>query len=69
MIQHAWWRDQLFSALNALADTTYQQQVWVQKHYPPGIQCDDFDRVVHVLFDDTLLADAPEKTIGYNSGR
>lgn len=47
-----------------MADINYQQQVWVKKQYPPGVQYDDFDRVVHVLMDDTLLKDAPEKTIG-----
>jgi putative heme iron utilization protein len=65
MLQHPWWRETLLGALETLADRAYQQQVWIEKHYPPNVQYDDFDRVVHVLFDDTALADAPEKTIGY----
>jgi hypothetical protein len=65
MVKHPWWRKQVIETLETLSDINYQRRAWVEHQYPPGIQYDSFDLAVNVLFDDTALADAPEKTIGW----
>ena len=56
---------QLLRHITALADPEYQRKVWVDGDYPPGVQLDNFDLVIHFLFDDTLLAEKPESAIGW----
>jgi len=57
-------RRELIQHLEALADTRYQQECWVKGHCPPGIEYDEFDYVVHFIFDDTPLSDNPNNLIG-----
>src|SRR3546814_12036119 len=57
-------RDELLDYLGGLADLDYQQKVWVRGEPHPGIQHDELDYALHFLFDDTDLAESPEKSIG-----
>ncbi len=65
MIQHPWRREELFYYLELLADVAVARRTWVEQNFPAGVQHDCFDFAVNFLFDDTALADAPEKTIGF----
>jgi hypothetical protein len=65
MIQLPHKREELIYYLTALSDPVYQRQAWVNHEFPTGVVYDCFDYAVHFLFDDTALADAPEKTIGW----
>ncbi len=57
-------REELFRVARVLADTSYQQQVW-RSYSPTTPQAyDDFDMVVHFLYDDTNLADSSQSAIG-----
>ena len=58
-------RSELIDHLSALADPEYQERVWVKHQPAPGIEYDEFDYVVHFLFDDTSLATDPESCIGW----
>ncbi len=57
-------RLELMEYLYRLSSHAYQQQVWIDKHYPPGITQDIFDYAVNFLLDDTRLADQPESCVG-----
>src|SRR3546814_15953807 len=57
-------REELLEDLDGLADLDYQQKVWVRGEPHPGIQHDELDYALHFLFDDTDLAESPEKSIG-----
>ncbi len=50
--------------IQVLSDKEYQIRAWVHGELPPGVQGDNFDLVIHFLFDDTRLAVDPESTIG-----
>src|SRR3546814_11564142 len=57
-------RDELLDYLGGVAYAHYQQKVWVRGQPQPGIEHDELDYGLHFLFDDTDLAQSPEKTIG-----
>ncbi|MDM8549432.1 hypothetical protein QUF72_05105 [Desulfobacterales bacterium HSG2] len=63
-MQYPEMREELIGTLKALSDRQYQKKAWIQKQYPEGIVYDCFDYAVHFLFDDTSLAEKPEKLIG-----
>lgn len=65
MVKYPSMRQEIIDTLKILADVDYQRRAWVHRQFPSGIQYDDFDTAVHVLFDDSHLADAPEKAIGW----
>lgn len=65
MVKHPWWREELFRALRKLADVEYQQQVWIKHIFPSNVTHDSLDEVIHILFDDTSLAESPEDTVGW----
>lgn len=58
-------RDEVVSALRALADRDYQERVWIRRELPsPGFY-DELDIEVHVLFDDIDVCVEPERWVGY----
>jgi len=63
-MQYPEMREELIGTLKALSDRQYQKKAWIQKQYPEGVVYDCFDYAVHFLFDDTSLAEKPEKLIG-----
>jgi hypothetical protein len=58
-------RKELVEHLQALSDLGYQQRVWIGKGAEGSVQHDEFDYVVHFLYDDTQLAESPHATIGW----
>ncbi len=64
MVQYPSMRAELLETLRCLADREYQQRAWVDHNYPPGVLDDSFDEAVHFLFDDTILAENSNATIG-----
>lgn len=58
-------RQELIDTLQVLSDKKYQELAWIRGEYPDGVVYDCLDYSVHFLFDDTSLADEPEKLIGY----
>ena len=64
MVKYPKMREELLETLRSLADREYQHKVWLEGDYPPEIECDSFDEVVHFLYDDTVLAENPDATIG-----
>ncbi|NJO17541.1 MAG: hypothetical protein HC877_17930 [Thioploca sp.] len=63
MIRFPHLRQELIETLQTLADSEYQQQAWVERNVPKGME-DSFDIAIHFLYDDTHLADNPEITVG-----
>ncbi|MGW1269921.1 SCO4402 family protein [Streptomyces sp. NPDC002491] len=57
-------RKSVISAVHALSDEDYQRRVWIRKEYPEEGYYDDFEINLHILFDDTLVLDDPESSIG-----
>jgi hypothetical protein len=57
-------RSEMFHYLQALANPDYQERVWVNGDYYPEIGHDGFGYVVTFFFEDTMLAEAPEKNVG-----
>ncbi len=53
-------RDELIKHLERLSDLAYQRRAWINKDFPPGIEYDDPDLVIHFLYDETGIADNPE---------
>ena len=45
-------RREVMSALASLSDRDYQERAWLRHEYPPPIEYDDFDQVIHTLYDD-----------------
>lgn len=64
MVKYPKMREELLETLRSLADREYQHKVWLEGDYPPEIECDTFDEVVHFLYDDTVLAENPDAAIG-----
>ena len=64
MVKYPKMREELLETLRSLADREYQHKVWLERDYPPGIECDSFDDAVHFLYDDTVLAENPDAAIG-----
>lgn len=64
MVKYPKMREELLETLRSLADREYQHKVWLEGDYPPEIECDSFDEVVHFLYDDTVLAENPDAAIG-----
>lgn len=57
-------REEVFSAVRALADSEYQKRVWIERKYPNPDYFDDFTLNVNILDDATIL-DNPHAVIGY----
>lgn len=57
-------RINVVAALESLADPDHQQRVWRDRTPGADDEVDDFDLVVHVLFDDTRVLDDPEPPVG-----
>ncbi|HEU5157695.1 MAG TPA: hypothetical protein VFU43_11935 [Streptosporangiaceae bacterium] len=51
--------------LNALADPDYQRRVWVERQYPRPGYYDDLDANISFLYDDSDIAEDPQRNIGY----
>ena len=64
MVKYPKMREELLETLRSLADREYQHKVWLEGDYPPEIECDSFDEVVHFIYDDTVLAENPDAAIG-----
>jgi hypothetical protein len=63
MVKYMQIRKRVINSLKRLSDINYQERVWVRNDVSQGYE-DCFDFVVNLFFDDTELADSPEKTIG-----
>ena len=57
-------RGELLHNLKKLSDDSYQSRVWVKNIYPENVEFDNFDLVVHFIFDDTSLGDDPASMLG-----
>jgi len=57
-------RNELIDHLGELSNLSYQRACWVNKKCPEDIKHDEFNYVVHFLFDDTTLSSEAEKWIG-----
>lgn len=57
-------RAEVLDTLRNLSDPEYQQRVWVDRQFPTQNYYDDFDMVIHTLYDDTTLADDTRSAIG-----
>ncbi len=57
-------RNDLVGYLGGLSSLSYQRACWANENCPEGIKHDEFDYVIHFLFDDTTLSSEPEKWIG-----
>ncbi len=57
-------REEVVSAVRALADSEYQQRVWIDRNYPSPDYFDDFTLNVNILGDAAILDD-PYAVIGY----
>jgi hypothetical protein len=57
-------RENVVSAVRALADEVYQRRVWIDRDYPEEGYYDDFTMNLHILFDDTLVLEDPAATLG-----
>lgn len=58
-------RKELIDYLLGLSDLKYQRDCWVDGKCPSGIEHDEFDYVVHFLFDDTELSSNAKSLVGY----
>lgn len=65
MLKRPEMRHELLDVLKDLSDPNYQKRAWVDREFPPGVRYDELDYKVHFLFDDTLLAEDPARTIGW----
>jgi hypothetical protein len=57
-------RNEMIHYLQALADTDYQLRVWVHGEVDPEIGQDCLGYALTFFFEDTMLAEAPERNIG-----
>jgi hypothetical protein len=57
-------RREVMSALASLSDRDYQERAWLRHEYPPPIEYDDFDQVIHTLYDDMQALPEPERRVG-----
>src|SRR5471030_2687760 len=58
-------RKELVEYLQGLSDLEYQKRVWVNGGSDGTVIHDEFDYVVHFLYDDTALANDAHSTIGW----
>lgn len=58
-------RASLIEVLRTLSDRGHQRRVWVDHVLPHPNYYDEFDVSVHLLFDDTSLAEKPQEWIGF----
>ncbi|MGH3387648.1 MAG: SCO4402 family protein [Actinomadura sp.] len=65
MIEHPEMRSYVLDVLNALADPDYQRRVWVERQYPHSGFYDDLDTNIHLLYDDSDIAENPRRNIGF----
>ena len=65
MIKFPSMREELIDYLTGLSNKKYQEDCWVRKRCPVGIENDELDYAVHFFFDDTQLSEDPESMIGY----
>ncbi|MGW1878755.1 SCO4402 family protein [Streptomyces sp. NPDC001975] len=57
-------RENVISAVRALADREYQERVWIQRIYPEDGYFDDFTLNINILYDDTLVLEDPASALG-----
>ncbi|MGH3708601.1 MAG: SCO4402 family protein [Pseudonocardiaceae bacterium] len=57
-------RNEVLDAMKNLSDPEYQQRVWIDRKFPSANYYDDFDMVIHILYDDTIIAEDACSTIG-----
>jgi hypothetical protein len=58
-------REELIAGLRGLSDRGYQERVWVRGEQVDGVVHDEFDYVIHFIFDDTSLASDAASCIGW----
>lgn len=58
-------RNELLMTLRALADPTYQQNIWVERNFPNETFYDDYDMAIHTLYDDLGLDDEGCMQVGF----
>ena len=57
-------RNEVVTALEALADPDYQRRVWLEHEYPSPSYYDDLSLNTHILFDDTRVLPDPTVRLG-----
>ncbi|MBH0238941.1 SCO4402 family protein [Methylobrevis albus] len=65
MVKYESMRAELLGTLRCLGNARCQIDCWVHGKFPAGVEYEDFGLHVHFLFDDTLLSEDPERTIGF----
>lgn len=63
-VRHPYLRSEIVDAVRSLADREHQQRVWLDRNYPTPSYDEDFDAVVHWLFDDTDVLTDPASLVG-----
>ena len=63
-VVHPEMRAQVISCLSSLSDIEYQQRVWVRREYPRENFYDDLWVNVGLLFDTSLVLEAPRDRVG-----
>jgi len=64
VIRYPGMRQQVLSAIDALADPEYQQRVWIRRELPHPDYYDELDLNVHILFDDAQVLPDPASAVG-----
>jgi len=64
LLQGAFGRNALIEYLSNLANREYQEQVWINRMMPQGVEYDDISEVIHFLYDDTRIAAEPNEMVG-----
>lgn len=57
-------RREVVGALASLADRGYQERAWLRQQFEVEGRFEDFDLIVHILFDDTTVLPDPGDSVG-----
>ena len=57
-------RAQVIASLRALSDPEYQQRVWIERQFPHEQFYDDLRENIGMLYDTSLVLDAPATRVG-----
>lgn len=64
MIRFPQMREFMLVALARLSDREHQERAWAGPGARPEDAWDSLDQVIHVLFDDTCVLEAPDERVG-----
>lgn len=57
-------RHEVVGALASLADRDYQDRAWLRQEFEVEGRYEDFELIVHILFDDTGVLPDPQSAVG-----